>query len=59
MTALELAGSIRSGARSARAVVDEHLAVVAAREDELHACNLVTDDAAGTLWRVTNTEGWR
>ncbi len=46
MTALELAGSIRSGARSARAVVDEHLAVVAAREDELHACNLVTDDAA-------------
>ena len=44
--ALELAAAVRSGSRSAREVVDEHLAVVAARDGELHACNLVTDDAA-------------
>jgi aspartyl-tRNA(Asn)/glutamyl-tRNA(Gln) amidotransferase subunit A len=44
--ALELAAAIRSGRRTARDVVEEHLAVVAAREPELHACNLVTEDAA-------------
>jgi aspartyl-tRNA(Asn)/glutamyl-tRNA(Gln) amidotransferase subunit A len=46
MTALEIAAEVRSGARSARNVVDEHLATVRAREDELHACNLVTDEWA-------------
>ncbi len=46
MTALELAAAVRSGRRSARDVLDEHLAVIAARESELHACNLVTDDWA-------------
>ena len=45
-TALELAAAVRSGTRSAREVVDAHLAVVAAREGELNACNLVMDDAA-------------
>jgi aspartyl-tRNA(Asn)/glutamyl-tRNA(Gln) amidotransferase subunit A len=44
--ALELAAAVRSGTRSARAAVDEHLAIVEARDAELHACNLVTADAA-------------
>jgi aspartyl-tRNA(Asn)/glutamyl-tRNA(Gln) amidotransferase subunit A len=44
--ALDLAASVRAGDRSAADVVDEHLAVVAAREPELHALNLVTDDSA-------------
>jgi aspartyl-tRNA(Asn)/glutamyl-tRNA(Gln) amidotransferase subunit A len=44
--ALELAASIRDGSRSARDVVDEHLAVVDARDEELHACNLVTAESA-------------
>ena len=44
--ALELAAAVRAGVRSAREVVDEHLATIEAREGELHACNLVTDDAA-------------
>ena len=45
-TALELAALVRAGDRSAADVVEEHLAVVAAREPELHACNLVTDESA-------------
>jgi aspartyl-tRNA(Asn)/glutamyl-tRNA(Gln) amidotransferase subunit A len=47
MTALELAAAVRGGSRSAREVLDEHLAVIAERDDEIHACNLVTADAAG------------
>jgi aspartyl-tRNA(Asn)/glutamyl-tRNA(Gln) amidotransferase subunit A len=46
VTALELARAVRDGERTAVDVVDEHLAVIASREDELHACNLVTGDAA-------------
>jgi aspartyl-tRNA(Asn)/glutamyl-tRNA(Gln) amidotransferase subunit A len=46
VTALELAVAVRSGERSAVEIVEEHLAVVTAREPELHACNLVTPDAA-------------
>ncbi|MET0727010.1 MAG: Asp-tRNA(Asn)/Glu-tRNA(Gln) amidotransferase subunit GatA [Acidimicrobiales bacterium] len=45
-TALEIAAAVRSGARSARSVVESHLAAVSARDDELHAFNLVTADAA-------------
>jgi len=45
-TALELAAAVRSGGRSAVDVVEERLGVVTAREPELHACNLVTGDAA-------------
>jgi aspartyl-tRNA(Asn)/glutamyl-tRNA(Gln) amidotransferase subunit A len=45
-TALELAASVRAGERSARQIVDEHLAVIEARESEIHAFNLVTADAA-------------
>jgi aspartyl-tRNA(Asn)/glutamyl-tRNA(Gln) amidotransferase subunit A len=46
MTALALAQSVRDGERSAVDVVEEHLATIEAREHELHACNLVTADAA-------------
>jgi aspartyl-tRNA(Asn)/glutamyl-tRNA(Gln) amidotransferase subunit A len=46
VTAVELASAIRAGDRSAVAVVEEHLATMAARETELHACNLVMDDSA-------------
>jgi aspartyl-tRNA(Asn)/glutamyl-tRNA(Gln) amidotransferase subunit A len=45
MSAVDLAAAVRGG-RSAVAIVEEHLALVRAREDELHACNLVTDDTA-------------
>ena len=44
--ALELAGLVRAGERSASEIVEEHLAVVAGRDGELHACNLVTDESA-------------
>ena len=46
MTALEIAAAVRAGERSARSVVEEHLATIDAREGELHAFNLVTRDAA-------------
>jgi aspartyl-tRNA(Asn)/glutamyl-tRNA(Gln) amidotransferase subunit A len=46
VTALEIAASVRNGDRSARGIVEEHLAIVAAREPELHACNLVLADTA-------------
>ena len=46
MTALEIAAAVRAGERSARSVVDAHLAAIAGRETELHAFNLVTADEA-------------
>jgi hypothetical protein len=57
--ALELAASVRAGSRSAREVVDEHLAVVAARDDELNACNLVMDDAALAAADEVRSDGAR
>jgi aspartyl-tRNA(Asn)/glutamyl-tRNA(Gln) amidotransferase subunit A len=45
-TAAEIAAAVRSGERSAREVVDEHLAAIEAREGELHAFNLVLADEA-------------
>ena len=45
-TAVEIAAAVRSGERSAREVVDEHLAAIEEREPELHAFNLVTADEA-------------
>jgi aspartyl-tRNA(Asn)/glutamyl-tRNA(Gln) amidotransferase subunit A len=45
-TAREIAGAVRSKTRSAREVVDEHLAQIDAREAELHAFNLVLADEA-------------
>jgi len=46
VTAVDIAAAVRAGERSAREVVDEHLAAVEAREPELHAFNLVLVDEA-------------
>jgi len=46
MTAVELAADVRAARRRAVDVAQEHLAVVAARDDELHACNLVMREEA-------------
>ncbi|MEY2590346.1 MAG: aspartyl-tRNA(Asn)/glutamyl-tRNA(Gln) amidotransferase subunit [Acidimicrobiaceae bacterium] len=45
-TALEIAAAVTAGDRSARAIVDEHLAVIDEREEDLHAFNLVLADGA-------------
>ena len=45
-TATEIAAAVRRGERSARSVVEEHLAAIAAREVEIHACNTVLADTA-------------
>jgi aspartyl-tRNA(Asn)/glutamyl-tRNA(Gln) amidotransferase subunit A len=45
-SAFELAAAVRGGGRTATDVVEEHLAVIDARDGELNACNLVTADAA-------------
>tara|TARA_B100001123_G_scaffold15100_1_gene17178 strand:- start:4234 stop:5667 length:1434 start_codon:yes stop_codon:yes gene_type:complete len=45
-SAAAIAADVRAGTRTARAVVEEHLAAIDAREDEIHAFNLVTADAA-------------
>ncbi|HUP85160.1 MAG TPA: amidase, partial [Acidimicrobiales bacterium] len=46
MSALEIAAAVRRGDRTARSVVDEHLAAIEAREGEIHAFNLVLADEA-------------
>ena len=46
MTALDIARAVRAGERSARDVVDEHLAAIDAREVDLHAFNTVLADEA-------------
>ena len=46
MTALEIAATVRARERSAREVVDEHLAAIEEREPEIHAFNLVLADEA-------------
>ncbi|HEX2119308.1 MAG TPA: Asp-tRNA(Asn)/Glu-tRNA(Gln) amidotransferase subunit GatA [Acidimicrobiales bacterium] len=48
MTAVEIARDVRAGRRSARDVVEEHLAAISSREEELHAFNLVLADEART-----------
>jgi aspartyl-tRNA(Asn)/glutamyl-tRNA(Gln) amidotransferase subunit A len=45
-SALDTAAAVRGGERSARDVLDEHLAVIDARDGELHAFNLVLADEA-------------
>ena len=45
-TAAAIAADVRSGARSARSVLDEHLARIDEREGEVHAFNLVLADEA-------------
>ena len=44
--AAAIAAAVRDGAMKARDVVEEHLAAIAAREEEIHAFNLVAADAA-------------
>jgi aspartyl-tRNA(Asn)/glutamyl-tRNA(Gln) amidotransferase subunit A len=44
--ALDIAAAVCTGRRSAREVLEEHLAVIDAREAELHAFNLVLADEA-------------
>ncbi len=46
MTAVEIAGSVRSGRRAARDVLEEHLARLEQREPEIHAFTLVLADEA-------------
>src|SRR3954471_9693891 len=46
VTAIDIARDVRAGSRSAREVVEEHLAAIAGREDELHAFNLVLAEEA-------------
>jgi aspartyl-tRNA(Asn)/glutamyl-tRNA(Gln) amidotransferase subunit A len=55
-TALGLAAAVRAGDRSAREVVDEHLAAIEARDDEIHAFNLVTADAARAAAAVVDRQ---
>lgn len=45
-SAVEIAAAVRSGERSALDVVDEHLALIAQRDPELNAYNLVTAESA-------------
>ena len=46
MSARHLAEAVRSGARSARSVLDEHLDAISAREPEIHAFNVVLTEEA-------------
>ena len=46
MSALEIAAAVRTGERSALAIVDEHLARIEAGDGEIHAFNAVTADLA-------------
>jgi len=45
-TVRKIAADVRSGRRSATAVLEEHLATIDARDGEIHAFNLVTRDQA-------------
>ncbi len=45
-SALDLAEAVRSGARSASSVAEEHLAAIAERDGEINAFNLVAAEAA-------------
>ena len=52
-TAAEIAAAVGSGEQSARAVVDDALQAIAARDDELHAFNLVlAEEAAAAADRI-------
>ena len=52
-SALDLAEAVRAGERSAREVVDEHLAVVDARDPELHAfLHVMADEARAQAGEV-------
>ena len=55
MTAIEIAAAVRSGQRSARSVVDEHLDVIAGGDADIHAFNLVA--AAQARARADEIDG--
>ncbi len=46
MTAMEIAADVREGRRTAREVLEEHLAAIEARDPQVHAFNLVTAEEA-------------
>ncbi len=46
MSAIAISAAVRAGERAAVDVLDEHLARIEERDDEIHAFNLVTADAA-------------
>jgi aspartyl-tRNA(Asn)/glutamyl-tRNA(Gln) amidotransferase subunit A len=46
VTATDIAAAVRAGERSAVDVVEEHLAAIASREEQIHAFNLVLADEA-------------
>jgi aspartyl-tRNA(Asn)/glutamyl-tRNA(Gln) amidotransferase subunit A len=48
MSARSTAAAVRAGERSARSIVEEHLAVIDSHEGEIHAFNLVLADEALT-----------
>ena len=50
-SALQIAADVRAGRRSALDVIEEHLAVIASREPEIHAFNLVLADEARSAAR--------
>jgi aspartyl-tRNA(Asn)/glutamyl-tRNA(Gln) amidotransferase subunit A len=54
VTAVTIARAVRAGEQSAVAVVDEHLARIAARDDDLHAFNLVMTDEARAAARAVD-----
>jgi aspartyl-tRNA(Asn)/glutamyl-tRNA(Gln) amidotransferase subunit A len=56
MNAVELAAAVRSGQRSARDVVEEHLARIAERDGEIHAFNLVLADEARAAATVVDDQ---
>ncbi len=55
MTAVEIAAAVRSGQRSARSVVDEHLDVIVGGDADIHAFNLVA--AAQARVRADEIDG--
>ena len=46
MTAVEIAAAVRTGQKSARSVVDEHLDAIVQGDGDIHAFNLVTAEQA-------------
>jgi aspartyl-tRNA(Asn)/glutamyl-tRNA(Gln) amidotransferase subunit A len=56
VSAGEIAADVRAGRRSARQVVDDHLARISARDGELHAFNLVLADEARAAAAVVDDQ---
>ena len=53
-TAVDLAAAVRSGERSAVEILDEHLARIAATDEEIHAFNHVMADEAAEVARAVD-----